>query len=286
MGLVTLNEILRESVEKNYAVGAFDTLDDNFTEAIVSAAEEEGKPVILMIPNFFWEKNELSFYFNKLLDRCRRASVPVCLHLDHGNSFECCIKAIHGGCSSIMFDGSSLPIEENIAVTKELVMIAHACGVSVEAEIGHVGSPEGELQASEVDKRFYTRPEDAEYFIAQTGVDALAVAVGTVHGLFKGTPKIDIGLLDRIRRVVKIPLVLHGGSGLPESEFRAAIEHGINKVNFFTGISLAATAAIKETLEQNNGLVHYIELLEASHQAVKKVVKEQMCIFGTQPLAD
>lgn len=288
MSLVTLTEILNESVEKKYAVGAFDTLDDNFTEAIVAAAEEQGLPVILMVPNFFADnrdERQLSFYFNRLLDRCQRATVPVCLHLDHGNSFECCVKAIHGGCSSIMFDGSSLPMEENMAVTKELVKIAHSCGVSVEAEIGHVGAPEGgDLEASEVDTSTYTKPEDAKRFVDETGVDALAVAVGTVHGLFKGTPKIDIERLDRIRELVKIPLVLHGGSGLPEPEFQAAIEHGINKVNYFTGISLAASAAIDAKLKEFNGKIHYIELIEAAHGACKAVVKEQMRIFGTLPL--
>lgn len=288
MGLVTLKQILSESVEKKYAVGAFDTLDDNFTEAIVAAAEEENLPVILMVPNFFADERDerqLSFYFNRLLDRCQRATVPVCLHLDHGNSFACCVKAIHGGCSSIMFDGSSLPMDENIAITRELVKIAHSCGVSVEAEIGHVGSPEGgELEASDVDTSKFTKPEDAKRFVDETGVDALAVAVGTVHGLFKGTPKIDTQRLDEIRELVKIPLVLHGGSGLPEAEFRAAIEHGINKVNFFTGISLAATAAIDAKLKEYNGKIHYIELINAAHEACKATVKEQMRIFGTQPL--
>ncbi|MDO4272791.1 MAG: class II fructose-bisphosphate aldolase [Eubacteriales bacterium] len=284
MGLVTLKEILSESIEKKYAVGAFDTLDDNFTEAIIEAAEEEGLPVILMIPNFFWEKNDLSFYFTRLLDRCRRATVPVCLHLDHGRSFEDVMKAIHGGCTSVMFDGSALPIEENIAVTRKVVEAAHACGVSVEAEIGHVASPEGELQASEADETMYTSPEDAAHFVQQTQVDALAVAVGTVHGIYKGTPKIDTRRLDEIRSRVSIPLVLHGGSGLPEEEFRAAIAHGINKVNFFTGLSLEAVKAIRQTLDDApTGKVHYIELKEASHTAVKNTIKHQMKIFGTLP---
>lgn len=286
MGLVTLKEILSESIEEKYAVGAFDTLDDNFTEAIISAAEEQGVRVILMIPDFFSDnrdERQLSFYFNRLLDRCQRATVPVCLHLDHGSSFEHCVRAIQGGCTSVMFDGSSLPMEENIAITKEIVKIAHSCGVSVEAEIGHVGSAEGgELKASEVDASAYTRPEDAKRFVEETGVDALAVAVGTVHGLYKGTPKIDTERLDQIREVVKIPLVLHGGSGLPESEFRAAIEHGINKVNFFTGISLTASKAMDEKLQEANGLIHYIELIDAAHEACKAAVKEQMRIFGTK----
>lgn len=284
MGLVTLKEILSESVEKKYAVPAIDTLDDNFTEAIVRAAEEEGKPVILMVPNFFYKKNDLSFYFNRLLDRCRRSTAPICLHLDHGDSFECCMYALHGGCTSIMFDGSALPLEENAAITAELVRAAHACGVSVEAEVGHVASPEGELEASDVDRSTYTKPEVAERFAAETGIDALAVAVGTVHGLYKGTPKIDVDLLDQIRARVDIPLVLHGGSGLPESEFRAAIEHGINKINYFTGVSLDATHAIQKKLEAANGHIHYIELIEAAHEACKAGVKELMRIFGTQPL--
>lgn len=157
--------------------------------------------------------------------------------------------------------------------------------MSVEAEIGHVGSPEGgELEASDVDASQYTKPEDAKRFVEETGVDALAVAVGTVHGLFKGTPKIDTERLDRIRELVKIPLVLHGGSGLPESEFRAAIAHGINKINFFTGLSLAASGAIDAKLKEFHGKIHYIELINAAHEACKAAVKEQMRIFGTLPL--
>lgn len=284
MSLVTLKEILSESVEGNYAVGAFNFLDDNFMEAIISAAEQENKPVILQIPPFFAEVNDMSFYWPKMLDRARRATTPICLHLDHGPDFETCMKAIHGGASSVMFDGSTLPIEENIRITKEVVKVAHACGVSVEGEIGHVGSPEGELQAAVVDESTYTKPEDAVRFVKETGVDALAVAVGTVHGVYKGDPKIATELLDEIKRQVDVPLVLHGGSGLPDEQFKAAVKHGINKVNFFTGMSLAATQAIEKRLDETNGNVHYIELKDAAYEAVVDTVTSKMKVFGTKPL--
>lgn len=163
-----------------------------------------------------------------------KASVPVATILDHGVSYEDCLRAIKWGCTSVMFDGSALPMEENIRITKKVVDVAHEVGVSVEGEIGHVGGDEGgaTLEGMEVNADDYSTPEEAKYFAEQTGVDALAVAVGTVHGTFKGEPKLDIERLRDIRKAIgDLPLVLHGGSGLPASEFKKAVENGINKIN-------------------------------------------------------
>ena len=289
MSLVTLKEVLRESVERRYAVGAFDTASYQNTAAILKAAEQTGTPMILMVTWGMIEEQEKPGEYVKLtLEMIRNAGVPVALHLDHGGSFEDCMKAIHAGFSGVMFDGSSLPMEENIRITKKVTEAAHACGVSVEAEIGHVGGAEGGALLKDgavADSANFTTPEEAVRFVEATGVDALAVAIGTVHGIYRGTPKLDLKRLSDIRSQVDIPLVMHGGSGLTPEAFRGAGEHGINKINFFTGMSLAAAGAVKETVAKaGDRPIHMQEIQEAADQAVTKIVREHIEIFQTQPL--
>ena len=285
MPLVTLKEVLRESVAKKYAVGAFDAGEHGFVEAILTGAEEKGVPVILMIAEGFFGLVDMDKFMPYVLDRISRSPVPVALHLDHGASYDVCIKAIHYGCSSVMIDGSSLPYEENVALVKKVVDVAHVCGISVEAELGHVGGGEGNLKSgSAVDKSLYTQPEEAIRFVKETNVDALAVAIGTVHGVFQGTPEIDFELLKKLRASVDIPLVLHGGTGLTEQDYRNVAKYGINKINFFTGISQAAVAAVKKEIEDKEGYLHYHDIVAAGLRKTKEVVKEQIEVFGTQPL--
>lgn len=283
MPLVTLKEILAPAKEHNYAVAAFDTMDFTLTEGIIQAAEQTGKPVILMLPGFIFDRPDAQSMLDFNLNRIAKSPVPICYHLDHGKADEC-VKAIHAGCSSVMYDGSSLPMEENIAVTKEIVKVAHTCGVSVEAEIGHVAAPEGSVEGSVADASKFTRPEDAAYFVEQTGIDALAIAFGTVHGVYKGTPHLDLERLAQIKHLVDVPLVMHGGSGLPEQDFRNAVKYGINKINFFTGMSLATIAAMRRLIEETDGRVRYIKLYDAALQTVIQCAKEQMEIFGTQSI--
>lgn len=285
MALVTLQEVLKESVAGKYAVGAFDAMEHGYVEAILKGAEEKGVPVILMMIQNIFDGLDMKTFMPYVLGRIARSPVPVCLHLDHGTSYEACVKAIHYGFSGVMIDGSSLPYEENVALVKKVVDVAHTCGVSVEAELGHVAGGEGNLRGgSEVDKSLYTSPEEAAQFIKETNIDALAVAIGTVHGRFKGTPEIDIERLKKIRSVVDIPLVLHGGSGLTDDDFRNVIKFGINKINFFTGMSTAAVEAIRQEMEDKEGFVHYHNLVEAGLGRTKEVVKEQIDLFGTKPL--
>lgn len=285
MALVTLEEILKESVAKKYAVGAFDAAEHGFVEAILEGAEEKGVPVILMIAEGFFGIMDMDKFMPYVLDRINRSPVPVALHLDHGSSYEVCVKAIHYGCSGVMIDGSSLPYDENVALVKCVVEVAHACGVSVEAELGHVGGGEGNLRGgSEVDTSLFTRPEEAIRFVKDTNIDALAVAIGTVHGVFKGTPEIDLELLKELRSSLDIPLVLHGGTGLTPQDYRNVVEHGINKINFFTGISQAAVDAVKEEIEAKQGYLHYHDIVVAGLGRTKQVVKEQIDVFGTLPL--
>lgn len=290
MALVTLKEVLSESIAKKYAVGAFDSVDYQFTETLLQAAEESNTPLILMVAEVSFpliKKPEL--YFPYTIEMIRNAKVPVALVLDHGSSFDICMQALHYGFTGIMFDGSALPNEENIAITRKVVEACHACGVSVEGEIGHVGGHDaGTNNPGFADESMYTKPEDAIDFYERTKVDSLAVAIGTVHGVYRGTPKLDLGRLDLIREALPdVPLALHGGSGLSPEAFRGAVEHGINKINFFTGMSIAATKAAKEYIDSQEGKtleIHYHDVNAAAHNAALNIVKEHINIFGTRPL--
>ncbi|WP_294466697.1 class II fructose-bisphosphate aldolase [uncultured Anaerofustis sp.] len=282
MSLISLKEALIPAMEQGYGVGAFDTADFTFTEGIIKAAEETGKPIILMIPSYFFDREGLESYFQFNIDRIRKSDAKIVYHLDHGDSFETVMKAIHWGCNSVMFDGSKLPFEENIKKTKEVVRAAHAAGVEVEAEIGHVAAPEGSIEGSTAKEEFFTKPEDAKKFVDETGVDALAVAVGTVHGVYKGEPKLDYERLKAIKEIVEVPLVMHGGSGLPEKDFKNAINLGITKINFFTEMMMEAVSNVYEMLKEKDGRARYLDLNICVEDTVKKCVKEQMDIFETK----
>ncbi len=285
MSLVTLKDILPQAMEGNYAVGAFDTFDPLFTEGIISAAEEKNVPIILMLGEFTFDEPTAEYFMNYNIERCRRSKVPVVLHLDHGSSFEAVMKAIHVGCTSVMIDGSSLSYEENVTLTKKVVEAAHACGVSVEAEIGHVAGNEGEFRDANVaDESAYTEVEDAVRFYGETKVDTLAVAIGTVHGVYKGEPKLDFERLSKIRKELPVPLVMHGGSGLSDENFIRAIACGMNKVNFFTGMSIAATDAVAEYFKEN-AKADIGEAIYIAQDSIRETVKHAITTFGTKPIA-
>ena len=288
MGLVTLKEILGQSIEKHYAVGAFDTMNHLMTESILSAAEAERAPVILMfIDAMFPLRSDYDSYFKCVHEMINHTTVPVALMLDHGGSFEGCMKAIHYGFSAVMFDGSMLPFEENVEQTREIVKAAHACGVSVEAEIGHVGGLEADQRAdpegTEVDVSGYSEPDMALRFAQATGVDALAIAFGTVHGKYRGVPKLDYARLAKIRSLVDVPLVMHGGSGVTPDGFRQAVAHGISKVNISTAMIQAATERMLQTAREKDR-VNFLELYGVAQGAIQQTVQEHIRIFGTQPL--
>ena len=290
MGLYTMKEILSESVQKKYAVGAFSGFDLLSVDAVLAAAEEENKPVIFLIhPGFLVQaRHDVPTQIRVMQDIIRASKAPATMILDHGSNFKECMECISLGFPSVMFDGSSLSNEENMAATKEIVKAAHACGVTVEAEIGHVGGHEGNADGDVADARLYTKPEEAELFARETGIDALAVAIGTVHGVFRGTPKLDIARLKEIRQAVgDLPLVMHGGSGLPEIEFRMAVEGGINKINFITGMMLDVLKAVRDTDDARHAAGKrstWWDMLPVAQDTIKRIVKEQMDIFNTQPL--
>ncbi len=284
MALVTMKEILDDAMRKNYAVGAFDTMDRITTEAIMTASEKKGTPVILMVVPPCVEGPDADLFMSYLVERCRRSTVPVALHMDHAPSYEYCVKGIKYGCTSVMFDGSSLPYEENVAITRKVIETAHACGVTVEAEIGHVAGHEGNmLDGNVADPSAYTTVEEALQFYKDTGVDCLAVAIGTVHGVYKGTPNIDYDRLDAIKEELPIPIVLHGGSGLVDEDYRKLVAHGINKINFFTAMTLAGAEAVRKLVEETPKF-QMTDVIAAGQKAEEEIVSHHINVFGTLPV--
>lgn len=284
MSLVTLKQILLESREKGYAVPAVGADNHVLFEAVLQQAEAENKPVILMIPGFLTEDMDLRFFEYARL-RIIQSSVPVCLHLDHAASYEECVNGIKLGFTSLMIDGSSLSYEENVKLTKRVVEAAKPCGISVEAEIGHVAGGEGnDNDGNEVDVNTFTDPVEAERFVTETGVDALAVAFGTVHGVYKGIPKLNLDLLDEIRKRVDIPIVMHGGSGLSDEDFKNAVAHGISKINFCTGLFLSTTEAVRGAIESHNKKLQLPALLNVINQSARKEISHLFSVYNTKPI--
>ncbi len=278
--LVTMNEVLRDAKKGHYAVGLFNAINLELAKGIISAAEKTGSPVIFGTAEVLLPYNTLEDLAMILIPMAKRASVPVVVHLDHGLTKETCIKALELGFSSIMYDCSTDTYENNCAKVKEMAEIAHSYSASIEGEIGHVGGAEGTATAEEQDEaaKYYTTPEEAKDFVERTGVDALAIAVGTAHGAYKLPPKLDFERIEKIAATVSTPLVLHGGSGLSDADFKRSIEAGISKVNVFTDINVAAAeAAMRNCSDVNRGIG---ELLSPIRDAVEQSVIEKMQLFG------
>ena len=272
--LVNLIDILKKAQEGHYAVGLFNTTDSDMLQAAIEAAEEMRSPIIIGTAEILLPYGELKLIAPSVIEAAKRASVPVVVHYDHGLTFDRCIEALKLGFSSIMFDGSAGDEEENIKATKEIVKIAHSFGASVEGEIGHVGNADvGDNETSDM----YTTPEEALDFIEKTGVDALAVAIVTAHGAYKTKPCLDIERLKAIRAKVDTPLVLHGGSGLSDDDFKNTIREGIEKVNSFTDLLLAGEKGMKEGLEKGIG---YLETRNLKKEYIKEAVKAKIKLFG------
>jgi len=266
--LVNLNALLADAQKNACAVGLFNTIDTDAIEAAISAAEEMRAPIIIGTAEVLLPYGPLQLIGPAMIHMAKNASVPVAVHFDHGLTTEKCMEALELGFTSIMFDGSEGDEEENIRQTREMVKIAHGMGASVEGEIGHVGvvEEEGDL---------YTTPEEAVRFAQRTGVDALAVAIGTAHGVYKTKPKLDIERLKEIRSSLETPLVLHGGSGLTDEDFRNTIRSGITKVNIFTDLYLAALKAVRGC----DGF--YLDMRAEKVKAMKQAVIEKILLFGS-----
>lgn len=271
--LVTLKDILGDAKKKHYAVGLFNTVNLEMAKGVLAAAQELRAPVILgtaevLLP--YASLEELSYFLRPM---AQKASVPVVLHFDHGMTEKCVKKAMDLGFTSVMYDCSTLEYADNMERVREMAGYAHERGASIEAELGHVAG--GETQDG--GEGIFTDPDQAERYAEYTGIDALAVAIGTVHGEYRRPPQLQYSILKQICSRVNIPLVLHGGSGLSDEEFRHAIAEGIAKVNIFTDINKAAARAAGRGYKEGAG---YTDLMCPIAQAVKQETMKKMLVFG------
>lgn len=282
MALITLKEILNDAKRSNYAVGMFDVVNSDSLKAIINGAEECNSPVIIALAEVHLPYAPLELFAPLMVAEAKRSKVPVAVHLDHGITYNTIIKTMNYGFTSVMFDGSTLDYEDNVLSTKEMVKIAKVLGISIEAELGHVGGSEagGEDDFEE----FYTDPELACDFVERTGIDALAVAIGTVHGEYIKKPCLDLNRLSEIHSKVDVPLVLHGGSGLSDQDFQDCIDRGIRKINIFTDMSRSAAESVKEFLNNNNK-AQCFEISEVSEKRMKEVVIQKINLFGSNSKA-
>ncbi len=286
MSLINLKDLLNNAKQNKYAVGAFNITNLAIIDYIVDAAVEEQSPVILQVAEVHFKYFNFEDIAPAIINSAKKVGVPVCIHLDHGQSLATVVRAIRAGFTSVMFDGSHFPIDENISITKEVVKIAKSVGVSVEGEIGYIGGEAiGEASTREgnvANKEFFTKVEEAIKFYNETEVDALAIAIGNVHGFYKGAPELDFERLSKIKDAVPIPLVLHGGSGISDEDFKKAVKLGICKINYYTQISTAAVDKIKEYLKQYPDASSFPDLIAKGMEGLKTTVKEKLEVFGSK----
>lgn len=277
--LIPFREITRDALRRRYAVGAFNYLSVENVMGAVAAAEELHSPIILQLAEVQFPEAPMELMAPVFLRAARDAKVPVAVHLDHGRSIETCIRAVREGFTSVMFDGAELPFEENAEQTRLVVRLAHAAGVDVEAELGRVGDTgfggEGTAAAA---ADVFTDVEESARFIARTGTDALAIAIGNLHGRYTATPRLNIARLREIHARNAVPLVLHGGSGTSEEDFKACIRNGICKINVATAIQIAAAEAVAEYLARG-GSPGYIGIKRRIIEASQRAVAEHIRLF-------
>lgn len=276
--LQNFNRMLADAYQGKYAIGSFNVYNYETMRGVISAGETTKQPLIVAFGAKYLTNMSLEDASSMAKTLCADAEIPVCLHLDHCGSLSTIFQAVRAGFNSVMYDGSALPFEENIRNTKLVADVAHACGVSVEAELGSLaaGSQSHEGEAS--DRQIYTDPQKAAEFVKQTNVDALAVSIGTVHGLYKGTPNVRVDILKEINAAVGIPLVLHGGSGTPEDVIRACIANGIAKINVNTEISVYT---VDKTMELLAGKKPHLSVIALNQQRfVSEVVEKYIGFFG------
>lgn len=274
--LVNLNDVLLKAKKEGYAVGLFNTIDTDMLDAAITAAEEMNSPIIIGTAEVLLKYGELQLIAPSIISKAKQAKVPVVVHYDHGLTFDRCKEALSLGFSSIMFDGSSYDYETNIKMTKEMVELAHKYGASVEGEIGHVG--DATIGDNLLTDR-YTTVKEAKDFLDATGVDALAIAIGTAHGAYKYKPVLNIERLKEIRDNVDVPLVLHGGSGLTDEDFKNTIANGIAKINIFTDLCVAGVKALKAADEKG---LDYLEARNLKVEYIKEAIIEKIKLFGSQ----
>lgn len=284
--LVAMNEMLGDAKKNKYAIPAFDVSNYEMMNAVLQVCEEEKSPALLMGLGVDLEGRNMRLIIEMVKSASEFFSIPICFHLDHATSLDIIKRSIDAGFSSVMYDGSVLPFKENAENTYEVVKYAHSKGVTVEAELGHVGNA---MVGNERDKASDDNPEDtltladeAEKFIDITKADALAVAIGTAHGVYKKTPVLHIKRLDEIRQACNVPLVLHGGSGTPDDQIKEAIEHGITKINIYSDVVGAMNLGLKNKLNSmENPSTWPVYVFEEARENMREVVRNKIYIFGS-----
>ena len=276
--LVTMNDILLPAKAGGYGVGFFNAVNVEMARAIIETAEELRAPVMVGTAEVLLPAMALERVAEYLIPMAQKASVPVCVHYDHGLTFVRCMQALKLGFTSVMYDCSTAPYEENVSRVAEMVNICHAMGATVEGELGHVGDNEGAGKLTNPSD-YFTDPAVAEDFVRRTGIDALAVAVGNAHGDYKFPPKLDFDRIETISAKTGLPLVLHGGSGLSDDDFRTAVRKGVCKVNIFTDLDKAGKAGIEAGIKA--GAKTMMGLIPYEIEAMKQVVRDKLELFGS-----
>lgn len=283
--LYTMKDLLAVAKENKFAVPAFNICSYDMMKAIMEEAEVQNAPVILEI-----HPDEIAYLNNEFVAAAREyahnSSVPVVIHMDHGGTIKDVMRAIRNGYTSVMIDASAQPYEYNLAITKQVVELAHNVNVSVEAELGTIGN-NGSAEGGSANI-IYTDPDQAETFVKETGIDTLAVAIGTAHGLYPKnmTPKLNIELLKELNKRIDIPFVLHGGSGNPDSEVSEAVKHGVAKVNLSSDLKSVFFDALREILSENPDMLEPGDVFPGANEKVKAVVRHKMTVLQTVGKAD
>ena len=277
--LVHLGDMLGHAYSNGYAVGAFDLVSLDFLQAILAGAERQRSPLILSLAESHYGYFDPELLMPAVRLAAERSTVPVAVHLDHGSSLEAAIRGIRQGFNGVMVDASTQPLAENIARTRAVVEMARACGVPVEGELGYVAGVEGEDAERHPGEVIYTAPEEAERYVRETGVDFLAVSIGTVHGRMRGEPRLDLERLAAINGALSIPLVIHGGTGLGDDQFRRLIASGVAKINYYTALADAAGAAIRASAVVP-GHRGYTDLTKGVQAAIQSEVERCIALWG------
>jgi len=282
MPLVDMRDMLNHAYHNGYAVGGFEPVSLEFVEAIIQAAESCRAPVILNFVEFHFEHFDFELLLATAEKAARRATVPVALHLDHAQSLDSVVRAINNGCNGVMLDASHAAFPANVALTRKVVETAHNCGVTVEGELGYDAGVQavGDENASYTGETSLTAIEEAKAFVERTGVDCLAVSIGTVHGHVRGRTKLDIDRLKRINEAVKIPLVIHGGSGLSDDQYRKLIAHGVARINYYTALSDISADRIRANVK-SNGHGGYTGLIKGLRESIRVEVERCMVVWGS-----
>lgn len=286
--LVTLNEVMKIAEEKKIAIGSFNTPNLEGLQAVTEAAEELALPVIIQFAQCHEPWIPLSIMGPIMVEAAKKAAVPVCVHLDHGETIEYLQQALDLGFTAVMYDGSVLPYEENLANTKKVVEMAAKTGASVEAELGSMGKREsgtGDDSGAQDETKIYTDPEQASVFVRETGIDALACSFGTTHGIYLSEPKLDFEVVRNVRKLTNdIPVVMHGGSGVSKEDFRKAVEAGVRKINYFTYMDKSGGNAAVDYLGslKEGEPVFFSSISMAARDAMKENVKAAMLQFALQ----